>query len=134
MAWQSKSKQTKIWLPDISSIFLTQIPNFNQFRQGEVWWKFWPQSQDMITLLYWFQRFFIYKLTSTYWVGIRGCPLLFNWKNDLIIFGQNEKTSHHCEKLENRRWPWKIYLMQFSPLWRTPLFSTLLFLLDRCER
>ena len=40
MAWQPKSKQTKIWLPDISCIFLTQIPNLNQFRQGEVWWKF----------------------------------------------------------------------------------------------
>jgi hypothetical protein len=31
---QNKSKN---WLPGILCIFLTQITNFNQFRQGEVW-------------------------------------------------------------------------------------------------
>ena len=45
-----KKIKTKLWLPDISCIFLTQLSNFNQFRHGEVWWKFWPQSQNVITL------------------------------------------------------------------------------------
>ena len=81
MTWQSKSKQnkTKIWLPDISCIFLTQNYNFNQFRHGEVWWKMWTQSQDMITLLYCVKKVLVnnWPKLITYWVGIRGCQ---TWK------------------------------------------------------
>ena len=63
--------------------FPTQISNFNQFRHGEVWWKFWTQSQDMITLLYlcWAR------------LGPPSIFISFEWESNLWKFGWKKSLS-----------------------------------------
>jgi len=65
MTWQPKKKSKKNQSYQISCIFLTQISNSSQFRHGEVWWKFRPKSQNIITLSNSTKKVFVNKLTKT---------------------------------------------------------------------